>query len=150
MKVILLKDFPSLGKEGEVANVSDGFARNYLIPRSIALEATPGIIQVWQQKRASQKQREAKDRQAALAIAEALKGKKLIIEAGAGEKGKLFGSVTAQSIVDAIEQQFGFQLDKKMIMLEESIRNVGVHTVPIKFFRDVSLELEVEVIKREE
>lgn len=150
MKVVLLKDYPSLGKEGEVVNVSDGFARNFLIPRGIALEAHPGIVQVYQQKKAALKKREAKDRQAALSIAEALKGKRLMIQAEAGEKGRLFGSVTSQQIVEAIEKQFGYHLDKRMVLLEESIRNVGVHTVPIKLFRDVYVELEVEVVKKEE
>lgn len=150
MKVILLKDHPSLGKEGEVVNVSDGFARNFLIPRGIAVEATPGIVQVYQEKKAAMKQREAKDREAALAIANALKGKRIVIPAEAGEKGRLFGSVTSQQIVEKIESHFGFHLDKKMVLMEESIRSVGVHKVPIKLFRDVHLELEVEVVKKED
>ena len=149
MKVILLKDYPSLGKEGEVVQVSDGFARNFLIPRGIALEATPGVIQVYQEKRAALRQKEAKDRQAALFIAQALQGKRVVIFAEAGEKGKLFGSVTSQQIVDAIEKQFGFHIEKRMVLLEESIRNVGIHKVPIKLFSDISVELEVEVVKKE-
>lgn len=150
MKVILLKDHPSLGKEGEVVNVSDGFARNFLIPRGIAVEATPGIVQIYKEKKAALKQREAKDRAAALAIADALKGKRIVIPAEAGEKGRLFGSVTSQQIVEKIESHFGYRLDKKMVLLEESIRSVGVHKVPIKLFRDVQLELEVEVVKKED
>jgi len=132
-----------------VVQVSDGFARNFLIPRGIAMEATPGMVQVYQQKRAALKQREAKDRQAALSIADSLKGKRIVIFAEAGEKGKLFGSVTSQQIVETIEKQFGFHIDKRMVLLEESIRNVGLHTVPIKLFSDISVELEVEVVKKE-
>ncbi len=133
-----------------MVNVSDGFARNFLIPRGIALEATPGIIQVYQERKAALKQKEAKDRLAALSIAESLKGKRIVIQAETGEKGKLFGSVTPQQIVETIEKQFGYRLEKKMVLLEESIRNIGVHFVPIKLFRDVHVELEVEVVKKED
>jgi len=149
MKVILEKDHPTLGKMGQVVSVKDGYARNFLIPKGIAIEATPSAIKNWQAKKTFSQLKESADLEKAREIYTALEGKRILIQAEAGQKGKLFGSVTPQAIVQVIKEQYGYELDRKLISNFEPIRAIGTHKVPIKFKGNLVLELEVEVIPKE-
>lgn len=148
MKVILLKDVANLGKSGEVVQVSDGYARNFLFPRKLAQEASPGALRSLQEIRSRLESKEAKGLVEAQRIARSLMGKTLTIEAEAGEKGKLYGSVTPQDIVDAIADQFSIVLEKRQVHLEEPIRALGAHKVPLKLHKDCAVELEVTVLAK--
>lgn len=148
MEVILVKDVPSLGKAGDRVKVTSGYARNFLIPKEMALLATKGNLKRWEET----KKQEVNVMEMDKTKAEELKG---IIEATsvklakqAGEKDKLFGSVTSIEIAGALSAQ-DIDVDKKKIVIEESIKRLGDYTVQIKLFADVTANLKVEVIKEE-
>ena len=145
MKVILLQDVKSLGKKGEMVNVSDGYARNYVLPKKLGIEATDKnkndlkLQQAHEAKLAAQKLQEAKD------LAENLAGKQISVSMRAGENGKVFGSVSSKEIAEAAKKQFDLDLDKKKIVLDEPIKTFGVHEVPIKLHPQVAGRLYVVV-----
>jgi large subunit ribosomal protein L9 len=149
MKILLTQDVEDLGEAGQIKKVPDGYARNFLIPKGLAVLATEGAM-----KRASL-QRKAKDklqRQAeeeAASLAEILWQLTLTFKAKAGEKDRLYGSITSTDIVEAIERQTGRAFDKRKIQLKGAIRELGVHRVPIKLMTDVMPEITV-VVEREE
>ena len=147
MELILLKDVEKLGKKGEVVSVRDGFGRNFLLPRSLALPATREnrLLNENEKKRAA-KRRDQKKEEAAK-LAESLISLHLRLEVKVGEKDKLFGSVTAQDLAEAFKQQ-GISLDKKQIHLSEPIRSLGVHPVTVDLGADVKPTLHVEIIKK--
>jgi large subunit ribosomal protein L9 len=149
MKVILLKDHPELGNQGEVVNTSDGYARNFLLPRGIAEEATPGALRSLEMKKASWKKKEDHELAEAQKVGALLDGKLLEVTAEAGESGKLFGSVTTQDIIEAIAAKFKVPLEKKRLLLEEPIRTIGKHMVPIKLHRELTIGIELEVKAKE-
>ncbi len=145
MKVILLEDVKSLGKKGEIVNVSDGYARNCILPKKLGLEATGKNLNDLKLKKAN----EAKVAQEQLEEAQAL-GKK--IEAGkvelaikVGEGGRAFGSVSSKEIAAAVKEQMGYDIDKKRIQLKDTIKVLGTHTVPVKLHAKVTAELKVIV-----
>jgi len=145
MKVILLQDVKSLGKKGEMVNVSDGYARNFVLPKKLGIEATDKnkndlkLQQAHEAKLAAQKLQEAKD------LAESLAGKQISVSMRAGENGKVFGSVSSKEIAEAAKKQFDLELDKKKIVLDEPIKTFGVHEVPIKLHPQVVGRLYVVV-----
>lgn len=146
MKVILLKDIKGTGKKGEIINASDGHARNYLIPRGLALEASDANLRELAHQKASLKKREDE----ALAEANALKAKiekqfKITIKTGAGEGGKLFGAVTNKDVADGLKSVYDIDIDKKRISLDP-IKSVGSYTAVIKLHSGVSAKLGVEVV----
>jgi large subunit ribosomal protein L9 len=149
MKILLTQDVEDLGEAGQIKKVPDGYARNFLIPKGLAVLATEGAM-----KRASL-QRKAKDklqRQAeeeAASLAEILWQLTLTFKAKAGEKDRLYGSITSTDIVEAIERQTGRAFDKRKVQLKGAIRELGVHRVPIKLMTDVMPEITV-VVEREE
>lgn len=148
MQVILIQDVPNVGKAGEVKNVSDGYGRNYLIARGLARVATEG-----QQKQAEQHQRSAaKRRQRELAdaqsIAERISGLTLTFKARTGEGTKLYGSITSADIAERLSQLLGKEFDRRKIHLEESLRHLGTHQVPVRLTADLVPEITV-VIERE-
>lgn len=145
MKVILLEDVKALGKRGEIVNVSDGYARNCILPKKLGLEATSKNLNDLKLKKAN----EAKVAQEQLEEAQAL-GKK--IEAGkvelaikVGEGGRAFGSVSSKEIAAAVKEQMGYDIDKKKIQLKDAIKTLGTHTVPVKLHPKVTADLKVIV-----
>ncbi len=146
MKVILRSDLDGLGKRGDIVEVSDGHARNYLLPKGLALKATAGAVDQAAKMRRSRDLRDASDRDAATTIASALVPKVISITAKAGSEGKLFGSVTTADIVAAIEEQTGIKLDRKSLHLDEAIKTLGEHTATASLHHAVSFPIRVEVV----
>ena len=124
MKVILLADVKGTGKKEEIVNVSDGYARNFLFPKKLAVESTPGAAKELERKKAAERQREMERRAEAEKKAGSLRGKVITVKAKAGAQGRLYGSVTAQEIADALNAQYGIEVDKRKIDLKEAIRTV--------------------------
>jgi len=138
MKVIFLED-------DRIEEVSDGYARNYLLPRKLAVLATPEAIAA-AEKRGGKKKAELEKRKSEIqTLAEKLSTLEIVVEADAGEGGKLFGSVTSSDIVEAIKKTSGIELDRKKIELEEPLKVVGEYSVPVKLFQDVSATLKIKV-----
>ncbi|MBQ1631113.1 MAG: 50S ribosomal protein L9 [Firmicutes bacterium] len=147
MKVILLETVRGSGKAGEVVNVSDGYARNLLIPKGLAQEATPQNMARLKKTQERIAKKLAEDRESAERLAEILANTQVEIKAKAGEGGKVFGSVTSKDIADALNAQ-GFDIDKKKIKLDGPIKELGVTTVEIKLFNEISGKVKVNVIPK--
>jgi large subunit ribosomal protein L9 len=146
MEVILRQAVENLGKPGEVVNVSNGYARNFLLPRGVAFEATSGNLKRIQLERDRLEAAENERRGAAQGLAERLEQVSLTFSARVGEEGKLFGSVTAADIVAQLEAQ-GFHIEKRQIDLHEPIKALGVYRIPVRLHADVKPEIRVWVIK---
>ncbi|MDI9519587.1 MAG: 50S ribosomal protein L9 [Bacillota bacterium] len=145
MKVILLQDIPGSGKKGQILNVSDGYARNFLFPRKLAMEATPRAIADIERRNEIERAKEMARRQEAEDLARQLKDKVIKVNAKGGEKGKLYGSVTNQEIADALAEQHQIQLDKRKIELAEPIRNAGDTQVTVSLYAGVKVQMTVHV-----
>ena len=145
MKIVLRADVEHVGEKGEIVEVADGYARNFLVPRGLALRATAGIEKQADAMRRSRDARDRRDREAAQAIADSLKPT-IRIEARAGEGGRLFGSVTSMDIADAVKAQLGVAVDRRDISLDEPLKELGVSEVPVKLHRDVTATLHIEVV----
>jgi large subunit ribosomal protein L9 len=146
MKVVLRDDVENLGTKGDVVDVADGYARNYLVPRGLAMKATKGVVRQAEAMRRNRSAREVRDREAAQAQASALTGLRLEIPARAGEGGKLFGSVTASDIADAILAQQGIEVDRRKVTLAEPVKEIGEVEVVVKLHSDVDVALTVAVV----
>ena len=146
MKIILKQDFESLGKTGEIVNVKDGYARNYLIPKNIAALATAKNMQILEQEKKMSVFRQEKDKHVAEALAEELQKISITAAVAVGEEDKVFGSVTAQNISDLLAEK-GHDIDKRKILLPEPIKALGVYTVPIKLHSDVEAKVRIWVVK---
>ena len=149
MKVILLQDVKGLGKAGQVANASDGYARNFLIPKNLVMEATEGNLRQLEKQRAEIEARRAMDK----AVAEDLKKKveaaqPVVIESKAGNGGKLFGAVTSKDIADAFFKEYKIELDKKKIVMKEPIKQPGLVEVELKLFQGISAKLKLNVVAK--
>jgi large subunit ribosomal protein L9 len=144
-KVILRADVDDLGKRGDILDVSDGFARNYLVPKGLAMKATVGAETQAGRMRKARDLRDAQDRSAAQQVASTLVPKVITIAARAGAEGRLFGSVTGGDIVAAVEDQAGVRLDRKQLRLDEPIKTLGTHSVPVKLHADVEFPVTIEV-----
>ncbi len=147
MKVIFLQDVKGSGKKGEVKNVADGYARNMLFPKNLAVEATPANLSKLEGQKASAQHKINVEKQAAQEAADKIKGKKVVISAKAGSNDRLFGSVTSGHIADAISEQFGIKIDKKKIVLSSDIKNFGSYEALIKFYNGISEKVDVEVVR---
>ena len=147
MKVVLRADVTDVGKKGDILDVSDGFARNYLIPKGRAFRASDGVQVQAQAMRRARDLKDARDREAAQTVARTLVPAVIRVPARAGAEGKLFGSVTSADLVAAVTQQTGVELDRRRIHLPEPIKTVGTHTVPVKLHADVEFPITVEVVK---
>ena len=145
MKVIFLQDVKGSGKKGELKNVADGYARNMLLPKGLAVEATPENMNKLEGAQASAQHKIDVDVQAAKDAAAKIKGKKVEIVAKAGSNGKLFGSVTAANVADALSQQLGVKVDKKKIVLSTDIKNFGSYTATVKLYNGIAETIDVEV-----
>ena len=147
MKIILRSDVDAVGKKGDILDVADGYARNFLIPNGLAMRSTKGAEKQAASMRRSRDVRDAADREAAQAIATKLVPQTIAISARAGGEGKLFGSVTIPDIVDAVQAQTGIELDRRKLHLDDPIREVGTHHVTVKLHADVEFPVTVEVSK---
>ncbi len=145
MKVIFTQDVKGSGKKGEIKNVSDGYARNFLITKGLAVEATPKNLSDLEGKQASAQHKIDVDTAEAKKTAEILNDKKVIIKAKAGSSGKLFGAVTSAQIADEIAAQYGQKVDKKKISLKSEIKNFGEYEAEIKLYTGISAKMKVEV-----
>jgi large subunit ribosomal protein L9 len=145
MIVILLKDVKGTGKAGEIVKVSDGYARNMLIPRGIAKEATDGNVRSLEKAKAVQAQKDADAKAAAEKLAEELKDKEIVIRTKGGEGGKLFGSITTKDIEAAVKDQLGVKIDKKKMQMESPIKHIGSHEVAVKLAGGVAAVIRVKV-----
>jgi large subunit ribosomal protein L9 len=146
MQVILRADIDRLGKRGDVLDVADGYARNFLMPRGLAMIATKGAIAQAATMRRARDVRDARDRGAAEDIARQLVPQVITLSARAGGEGRLFGSVTANDIVEAVEQQTGIVLDRRRLRLDEAIRTTGTHRVMARLHADVEFPVTLEVV----
>ncbi|MGN0612671.1 MAG: 50S ribosomal protein L9 [Porcipelethomonas sp.] len=145
MKVIFLQDVKGSGKKGDVKNVSDGYARNFLIGKGLAVEATAKNINLLEGQKASAQHKKDVEKQSAEEIAAAVNGKTVRAVAKAGSGGRLFGSVTAGNIADLIEEQFGKKIEKKKISLKTEIKNFGSYEAEIRLYPGVTAKVTVEV-----
>ena len=145
MIVILKKDVKGTGKAGEIVKVSDGYARNMLIPRGFAIEATDGNVRTLEKVKAKKEEEEAAKQAKAEAQAEELKKTAVVIKTKAGEAGRLFGSITSQDIADALAEQKNIIVDKKTIRLESPIKNIGTYSVEVKLYKGVNAKVRVKV-----
>ncbi|HEY5662436.1 MAG TPA: 50S ribosomal protein L9 [Ilumatobacter sp.] len=146
IQLILRSDIEGLGKRGDIVEVSDGHARNYLLPKGKAIKASPGAVAQAAKMRRARDLRDASDRDAATTVASTLVPKIISIPAKAGLEGKLFGSVTSADIVAAVEEQTGIKLDRKVVHLDEQIKSTGQHTVTASLHADVSFPITIEVV----
>ncbi|MGQ9731115.1 MAG: 50S ribosomal protein L9 [Candidatus Zipacnadales bacterium] len=150
MEVILLKDVEALGHEGDIIRVADGHARNYLIPRKLAVQATKSAKQQLERRRGAIARREEQKAATARKVAEQLHQTPLIVRARSGESGKLHGSITAQHIADALAEQMGVTIDRKRINLVEPIREVGDYLVAAELYKGVVAQLTIRVVPMEQ
>lgn len=146
MKVILRRDFEKLGKIGDIVEVKDGYARNYLIPQNIAYQATTGNIKALEEEKKQHSYREQKEERNAQKVASKLENTSVTIKAKVGEDEKLFGSITSQSIAEALLEQ-GLTIDKRNIELEDPIKQLGIYTVPIKLHPKVTAKLKIWIVR---
>ena len=145
MKVILTQDVKSLGKKDEIVNVNDGYARNFLIPKGLAVEATTAALNEVRMRHAAQKRRKENELAEAQALQKKLSEITVTIKSKAGSSGKLFGSVTSMDIADRIKKDFNIPIDKKMINLPEAIKTLGTTEVEIRLYQGVIAKVKVKV-----
>ena len=145
MKVILLQDVKGKGKKGQMIEVSDGYARNFMLPRKVAIEATPDAINTMRMNDKATQERIAREKAEALEISKKLREMTLTVTAKGGGQGRLFGAVTNQEVAVALEKQSGIKLDKRKIVLNENIKNVGTYTATCKLGYEISAPLTVKI-----
>jgi large subunit ribosomal protein L9 len=145
VKVVLRSDVSDVGKKGDVVDVADGFARNFLVPKGLAFKASAGAQAQADAMRRSRDIRDAAERSAAEDVARQLVPKVITLAARAGGEGRLFGSITAADVVDAVQAQTGIELDRRKVQLSDPIREVGTHLVNVKLHTDVVFPVTVEV-----
>ena len=145
MKVILLQDVKGKGKKGQMLEVSDGYARNFMLPKKMAIEATPDAINTMRMNDKATQERIAKEKAEALALAKQLRELTLVVTCKGGGAGRLFGSVTNQEIADALKAKTGITLDKRKIVIADTIKSVGTYTVTCKLGYEISAPLTVKI-----
>ncbi|MHA7964992.1 50S ribosomal protein L9 [Paenibacillus sp. CAU 1782] len=143
MKVIFLQDVKGQGKKGEVKEVSEGYVRNFLLPKGLAKPASDGNLKTLEVQTASEVKRKQKEKEEAQELGKKLEEMKIVVKAKAGEGGRLFGAITSKQIAEALAAQ-GIKIDKRKIELEEPIRTLGVTQVPVKLHPDVKAKLNVQ------
>jgi len=145
MKVILRQDLSKVGKRGDIVEVAVGYARNYLLPKGMAMVATDGAVNQAASMRRSRDLRDAKDREAAETVAKVLVSRTINIKAKAGSEGRLFGSVTASDIAEAVLAQTNIDIDRRKLHMGEPIKTLGTHSVTVRLHSDVEFPVTVEV-----
>lgn len=146
MKVILQTDVKGMGKRGEVVNASDGYARNFLFPKKLALPADKQNMNELSAKKSSEAHKKELEKEAAIKIKEKLEKEVLTLKVKAGENGKTFGSITSKEIAEGIEKEFNEKIDKKKIAVKDQIKAIGMYTVELKLFEGVVSKLKINVI----
>jgi large subunit ribosomal protein L9 len=146
MKVVLRDDVEKLGLKGDIVDVADGYGRNFLVPRGLAIRAEAGVVKQADAMRRNRSAREQRDREAAQAVADKLGGRTLSIPARAGEGGKLFGSITAGDIAAAVQEQFGVEIDRRRLTLDEPLKELGSVELPVRLHTDVVATLSIDVV----
>ena len=145
MKVILLQDVKGKGKKGQMLEVSDGYARNFMLPKKLAIEATPDAINTMRMNDKAAAEKAARERAEAMDISRKLRELIVTVTAKGGGNGRLFGAVTTQEIAAALEKQSGIKLDKRKIVLNENIKNVGTYTATCKLGYEITAPLTVKI-----
>ena len=145
MKVILLQDVKGKGKKGQMLEVSDGYARNFMLPRKLAIEATPDAINTMRMNDKATQERIAREKAEAMDTAKKLRELTVVVKAKGGGAGRLFGSVTNQEIADSLKNQTGIALDKRKIVLSDPIKSVGTYTVTCKLGYEITASLSVKI-----
>lgn len=145
MEVILKQDVKGTGKAGDVVKVSDGYARNKLIPGGLAVEATPANKKAIEREKAKAKEKYEADKAAALDLANRLQDKIVVVKTKVGENGRLFGAITSKEIAAAISEQTGEEVDKRKIILDKPIKETGVESVEIRLFQDVKAKVVIKI-----
>jgi large subunit ribosomal protein L9 len=145
MKIILLQDIKTTGKQGDIVTVTDGYARNYLFPRKLAVEAVGGALKNVEIKKALEERKGEKLLHEAEGAKSSLEGKSVTIPARSGD-GKLYGRITVQDIADAVSRDLGVKVDKRKISLLTPIKSIGDYDVPVKLHKDVSVDVKVSVV----
>ena len=145
MKVILLQDVKGKGKKGQMIEVSDGYARNFMLPRKVAVEATADAINTMRMNDKAAAEKAAKERAEALETSKKLREMTLVVKAKGGGAGRLFGSVTNQEIADALAKNTGIKLDKRKIVIADPIKNIGTYTVQCKLGYEITAPLSVKI-----
>jgi large subunit ribosomal protein L9 len=145
-KVILRADVDGVGKRGDICEVSNGYARNFLLPRGLAIKASDGAVNQAAAMRRARDLRDAADRSAAEEVARTLVARTITISAKAGAEGKLYGSVTSADVVTAVADQAGVELDRRQLQLADPIKALGSHQVPVKLHSDVQFPITVDVV----
>lgn len=148
MKVILLKDVKGQGKKGEVKDVAEGYARNFLFKNKLAVEATPGNLKALEAQKRKSAQKEQEQKEKAIKLKDELAELTLEMKAKAGEGGRLFGSITSKQIAEKLEKDYGHKIDRRKIELDEPIRSLGYTTVPVKLHPEVSGSIKVHVTEQ--
>jgi large subunit ribosomal protein L9 len=146
VRIVLREDVENLGRKGDLLEVADGYARNYLVPRGLAMKATRGVVQQAEAMRRNREAREVRDRAQASELAQRLSGMRIEVKARAGEGGKLFGSVTSTDIAEAVLAQAEVELDRRKIALGDPLKELGPAEVPVQLHTDVEAVLAVEVV----
>lgn len=147
MKVILLEDVKSVGKKGELVNTSDGYAKNFLFPKKLAVEATKSNLNDFELKQKAEARRKKEEFEQAQAIAKELENKTVTVKVKTGENGKLFGSVTNKEVAEEIVKQTGLEIDKKKVSIGDPIKMVGERTAVIKLHPKVSAEITIKIVE---
>ena len=146
MKVILLQDVKAQGKKGDLIDVSEGYARNYLIPRKLAVEADAKALNEYKNREASMAYKAELEKQNANKLAGQLNGTTVVVKAQAGSNGKIYGSVTSREIADKLKEQTGIDLDKRKISVPDPIKSFGVYELDVKVYPEISSKLTVKVV----
>ncbi len=146
MKVVLLADVKGQGKKGELVNVSDGYARNFLFPKKLAMEANAQILNEIKNKAEAESFRKAEDKKAAIELSAKLKELVLTYKSTGGADGKLYGAVTAKDIADKLASDFGISVDKRKIVINETIKTVGEYVLDVKLYPEIVAKLRVQVV----
>ncbi len=147
MKVLLLQDVKAQGKKGDIIEVSDGYAKNFLIKKKLAIQATNQVINETNQKKASEQRKLEIEKQEAIKLAERLNGNTIVVEIACGENGKMFGSVTGKEISESLLKS-GYDIDKKKINIKEPIKTFGVFSVEVKVYANVTATINISVVKK--
>ena len=145
MKVILLRDVKDLGKKGDLVNAKSGYARNFLIPKGDALEATPGNLEKWKKEQAELAEERKEEHSEALALKEKIEAISINIQGKAGEGGRLFGSITSKDIADRLKKDHGIVIDRRKIELKDNIKALGTTNVDVRVYPEITANLTVNV-----
>ncbi len=147
MKVILLKDVKGLGKAGDLVNAKDGYARNFLFPKAVAVEATPVNLKKWEEDKKEEALNKQKELEEAMELKKKIEGLSLKIQGKAGEGGRLFGSITSKDIADNLKSQHNIDIDRRKIELKDPIKSLGAISVDVRVYAELLAKLNINIIE---